>query len=64
MLLGLFFSLNSVFIIPFLQFIQCVQGPLGKKEQPEKVKLLKDVSGYLMPGTLTLVLGETVNIPF
>jgi hypothetical protein len=52
------FSLLSVFF-PFLQIVECVQGPLVKKQQHEKVRFLKDVSGYLMPGTLTLVLGKS-----
>lgn len=34
-----------------------VRGPVAPKKGPKKVRALKDITGYLMPGTLTLVLG-------
>eukprot|EP00250_Pteridium_aquilinum_P022489 c25391_g2_i1 orf=308-5194(-) len=41
--------------------LEFVKGPLGRKQLPSKVKMLKDVTGYLMPGTLTLVLGPPAS---
>lgn len=35
---------------------ETIQGPL-KKSELERVTLLRDVTGYLMPGSLTLVMG-------
>lgn len=42
----------------FVQVLGIVRGPVAPKKGPKKVRALKDITGYLMPGTLTLVLGE------
>ncbi|MCO5571123.1 hypothetical protein L7F22_024855 [Adiantum nelumboides] len=38
-----------------------IRGPIAKKKGPRRIRMLKDVTGYLMPGTLTLVLGPPAS---
>ncbi|KAL3689857.1 hypothetical protein R1sor_016166 [Riccia sorocarpa] len=38
------------------QIVECAKGPFKESKQ-QKIQLLKDATGYVMPGTLTLVIG-------
>lgn len=43
------------------QMAATAQGPLAKKPKKFETSVLQGVSGYLMPGTMTLVLGQPLS---
>jgi hypothetical protein len=46
-------------LVDFQQALHTIKGPFNKSPL-ERVTLLRDLTGYLMPGTLTLVMGMLV----